>query len=264
MKVIMLDKYKTIYELIMMSLALIVSVLVIRELTLPLSEHEKLLYRIIDWTVLVIFASDYFVRLCYAQDKKIFLRKNIPELIAIIPFDSIFRLARLFRLVRLFRFIRAIVILRRFSETFFGVLRTNNLQYVVLITVGIILLGAIGIQHLERGIGHIQTFGDALWWSLVTTTTVGYGDISPKTAGGRVLAAFLMIVGIGFLGLLTGTIATYFIDQVSSKEEVSLDNELKVLIKSRIDNLQNFNTQEVEELVQFIKSYNSKNKEVDF
>lgn len=253
----MLDKYKTIYELIMVLLALSVSVLTIRELALTLSEQEIRIYRIIDWTVLVIFAADYFVRLYCAQNKKIFLRKNIPELIAIIPFDSIFRLARLCRLARLFRFVRVTVILRRFSGTLFGILRTNGLQYVVLITAGIILLGAIGIQYFEK---HIETFGDALWWSLVTTTTVGYGDISPKTTGGRILAAFLMIAGIGFLGLLTGTIATYFINQLSNNGKASLDDEVKVLMKSRIDDLQNLQTQEVEELVQLIKSYSSKDK----
>ena len=55
-------------------------------------------------------------------------------------------------------------------------------------------------------------FFDAIWWSFVTTTTVGYGDISPSTNIGRLIAAILMIIGIGLIGSLTSTITTYFIN----------------------------------------------------
>ncbi len=54
-----------------------------------------------------------------------------------------------------------------------------------------------------------MTFPDALWWSYVTATTVGYGDLSPVSTGGRIIASLLMLTGIGFLSLLTGTIASF-------------------------------------------------------
>jgi hypothetical protein len=67
----------------------------------------------------------------------------------------------------------------------------------------VILWSSVGIFMMENGINdHIQTFSDAIWWSIVTTTTVGYGDISPVSIGGRIIAVFLMITGIGMIGTL--------------------------------------------------------------
>ena len=262
LKINKLEKLRLPYELIMISLAIAVSVLVLRELILPLSEEEIRSYQIFDWVVLAAFAIDYFVRLLLSEDKKAFVKKNIPELIAIIPFDNIFRLARLvrvIRLARLFRLFRAAVILRRFSDTFFGILKTNGLHFVLLITVGIILIGSYAIMYLEKDAGHINDFGDALWWSLVTTTTVGYGDISPSTTGGRLLAGFLMIFGIGFLGMLTGAIATFFVEQlVRKKRPDSLNSDIKELIKTRIDNLEHLEQEEVDEVLQIINLYRGK------
>jgi voltage-gated potassium channel len=56
-----------------------------------------------------------------------------------------------------------------------------------------------------------QTLGDGLWWSLVTLSTVGYGDIVPHTAWGRVVGAAVIVLGVTFLSLLTATITTYFV-----------------------------------------------------
>lgn len=212
------DKYKKLvlpYELLMISLAVTVAVLVLRELIVPLTEEQIRLYRTIDYIILILFAGDYFVRLYLTKNRKAFIKNHIPELIAIIPFDNIFRMARLVRLVRLVRLLRAMVILRRFSGTFFGILRTNGLQYVLAATVSVILAGAVGIYYLERHSEQINTFGDALWWAVITSTTVGYGDIAPITIGGRLVAIVLMVVGVAFIGVLTATIATFFISQIS-------------------------------------------------
>lgn len=241
----------------MVSLAITVAVLVFREFFVPLTDEDWRQHRLLNLAILIVFAIDYFTRLLLAKDKKTFIKRHIPELIAIIPLDIIFQLARmvhLIRLVRLFRLFRALVIFRRFSGTFFGILRTNGLQYVILLTTGIALLGALGIQYLERDTGQIQSFGYALWWSVVTITTVGYGDIAPITTGGRILAGLMMIAGIGFLGMLTGTIATYFVDQVIKKKTTSsLNDEVKDLIKSKVDALESLDEQELERLIELIK-----------
>ncbi|MCL0080908.1 ion transporter [Peptococcaceae bacterium] len=254
------QKLKTIYELIMISLAILVAVLLFREFFVPISTAELYLHRYINLTVLLIFAADYFVRFFHAKNKKTFVKKNIPELIAIIPFETIFqlaRLARLVRLVRLIRLFRAAVIFRRYSDTLFGILRTNSLQYIILATTAIALLGALGIQIFEKDTGTVNDFNDALWWSVVTITTVGYGDIAPVTTGGRILAAFLMIVGIGFLGMITGTIATYFVDKIlKNKATLTLNDEVKQLILSQTERLETLDKQQLEHLVELIRFYN--------
>ena len=252
-----------IYELFMAFLALIVVAILFVEFTRPLTEEqESILFRI-DLTILLIFAVDYFYRLVRAKNKWVFIKSNIFDLIAIMPFDKAFRIARLARLIRLARMtrfarftklIRLFAFARRFGNTFFGVLKTNGLIYMIIITFIIILVGAFGILAIEPG---MVTFGDALWWSLVTTTTVGYGDISPETPGGRILAGILMIVGIGFLGMVTGSIATFFLDRLSSsKNEVkkSFAEEQLQFIKKQLDDIENMNQEDIEALTVSIKN----------
>lgn len=79
---------------------------------------------------------------------------------------------------------------------------------VLLIVCFVALAGSAGFVYFEKDI----PFPDALWWVVVTLTTVGYGDISPATAGGRIVGAAVMIVGIGFLGILTASIASIFVE----------------------------------------------------
>ncbi len=73
---------------------------------------------------------------------------------------------------------------------------------------------------------NIRNFGDALWWAVVTVTTVGYGDTYPVTAGGRGVAVVLMLVGIGLIGTLTATVASYFVEEQADKEKVDLTQRL--------------------------------------
>lgn len=154
-----------------------------------------------------IFVVDYAVRLALSRDRRAFARRNIADLVAILPLD-LFRIARVARLARLVRLARAFTVLWRVSRHVRGVLSTNGLAYVLGTSVAVVLLGAGGILAVEPG---ITDLGDAIWWSVVTATTVGYGDIAPTSGVGRLLASALMVIGIGTIGMVTGSIATYFI-----------------------------------------------------
>jgi voltage-gated potassium channel Kch len=67
------------------------------------------------------------------------------------------------------------------------------------------------LRRRKRG-ETVKTAGDALWWAIVTVTTVGYGDVSPATAEGRLIAVALMLIGIGVISALTATIASFFVE----------------------------------------------------
>ena len=87
--------------------------------------------------------------------------------------------------------------------------RRENLHRIIFIIVFVLFFGSSAFVYFEKKID----FPDALWWSIVTMTTVGYGDISPETTGGRIVGFIVMLMGIGFLGLLTATIASAFIEK---------------------------------------------------
>ncbi|WP_289182966.1 potassium channel family protein [uncultured Dubosiella sp.] len=93
-------------------------------------------------------------------------------------------------------------------------MNTNGLKYVLLLSVSAILLATLGMMYLEG-----MSFEDALWWSFVTTTTVGYGDLSPASGPGRIVASILMLVGIGLIGSLTSSITSYFMKENPETEE---------------------------------------------
>ncbi len=96
-----------------------------------------------------------------------------------------------------------------------------------------------------------MTFSDALWWNMVTTTTVGYGDISPETPGGRILAGILMIVGIGFLGMVTGSVATCFVDNLSkcqAEAKATIVDEQIEHVKRKLDIIETLSDKEMEYL----------------
>lgn len=198
-------KYKILYEIVMSVLSLVVISVLFIEFQYTLADDTTIIFYMIDQVILLIFAIDYFTRLYCNQDKKKYIKSNIVELIAIIPFGTMFRAVRIIRILRLLRFVS---VLGRAYKKFSKFLNTNGLNYALSVTSVITLIGTVAIKFTEN-----MTLKDALWWTFVTITTVGYGDISPSTGLGRVIASILMLVGIGCIGMLTGTIATFFIKE---------------------------------------------------
>jgi voltage-gated potassium channel len=87
----------------------------------------------------------------------------------------------------------------------------KRLGAVALVALGVVIVGAAIAYRAEHARNaEFKTFGDALWWAIVTLTTVGYGDVVPKTTGGRVDGIMIMITGVAVLGLLAGSLASFF------------------------------------------------------
>jgi Ion channel. len=173
-------------------------------------------YSIIDNSILIIFAIDYFVRLFYAKDKKRFFKENIFDLLSIIPVNNLFyvfrmaRIGRAFRLLKLLRIFRLVGLTGRLHKF----LKTNGLVYYLYISLTVILIASSLYCISEK-----VSFGTALWWSITTATTVGYGDVSPTTGLGKAAAVLLMFLGIGFIGMLTSSLTNFF--------DTSTDNNLE-------------------------------------
>jgi voltage-gated potassium channel len=111
-------------------------------------------------------------------------------------FVVLLRLARLARLVMASRGARRLF---------------DRLGRVAAVAIGVVILGSLVAYYAEHPVNpEFATFGDALWWGIVTLTTVGYGDIVPQTATGRWAAVIIMITGIAVLGVLAGSLASFF------------------------------------------------------
>ncbi|WP_260412610.1 potassium channel family protein [Alkalihalobacillus sp. TS-13] len=94
---------------------------------------------------------------------------------------------------------------------------------------------------------NFESFEDALWWSIVTLTTVGYGDLYPVTTVGRLIASFLMFVGIGLIGVITGMVASFF----SNAKE--LPEELRD-VRESIDNYPSLTNGEIDLMIRKLES----------
>ena len=227
---------KTAYSISITILAIISIILAVLDIAgkIPISDPP---YKQIDTGILLIFVADYAVRFVRADDRKAFFKQNIPDLLAIIPFSSMFSALRVFRVLRIAkasrllkftRLIRAGALTAKIRRRISGVLKTNGLVYLLYVN-GALVLAASGVMMCTEG----MTFPDALWWSIVTCTTVGYGDISPSTALGRITAVILMMFGIGFIGMLTSSITTYF--TTHHEPERQKDDTLEALLASASD-----------------------------
>uniref|UniRef100_UPI002621A8FA ion channel n=1 Tax=uncultured Lactobacillus sp. TaxID=153152 RepID=UPI002621A8FA len=191
----------------------------------------------VDNIILVIFAIDYFSRLFLAKDKKKFFKENIFDLLSIIPVSGLFaffriarisRAARLVRLLSLFRLVGLAGKLKKF-------LHTNGLIYWIYLSLALLIIGAGAYSISEDA-----SLGQSFWWAIATATTVGYGDISPHTLVGKIVAFILMLVGIGVIGMLTSSITTYFVK--NNTDESGQQEKLDQII----DELRNIKDQNAE------------------
>ena len=159
-----------------------------------------------------LFLIDYVISLAVAPDRASWFFRHLHELaIVILP---------MLRPLRLLRLITLIGVLQRVAG---NALRGRVVTYVIAASALLVYIGALAMYDAEQGVPNatIESFGDAAWWAIVTITTVGYGDLAPVTATGRVIAVGLMIGGIALLGTVTATLASWLVDKVSAQDTKS-------------------------------------------
>ena len=219
-----MSKKEKLYNFTMAILAVISIILVILDYASVINLDTGV-WMWIDNGILVVFAIDYFYRLTIAKNKWSFFKHNIFDLLSIISvngFFTLFRLARLARLTRLLRVLRLVGLTGRLRK----ILYTNDLIYLLYTSLSLLIIGAITYSMTE----HVS-LAQSFWWAIATATTVGYGDISPHTFVGKIVALVLMLVGIGVIGMLTSSITTYFVreDNKSNDKDVQLEKIMQKL-----------------------------------
>jgi len=171
----------------------------------------------VDSIIAPIFVTDFLYRLLTAKSKfhYVFRAWGWADLLAAVPTLGIFRVFRVIRVGALLRRVDGEVIARelyagRAASTFFATM------FLVLV---VIEFAGMGVYYVERGVpgSNIATGGDAVWWGLVTITTVGYGDRFPVSPNGRVVGTLLLFAGIALFSVLTGFIANQFLAPRSTR-----------------------------------------------
>jgi voltage-gated potassium channel len=211
-----------ILVLTILSLAIMVVML------LPLSEQTIVLLRVYDNLVCIIFLIDFAYTLFTSPKKSDYFigERGWLDLLGSIPSFGFFQLGALLRLARLSRLARIARLMRgeNKKQLVEDVLQ-NRGQYAafitILLTIIVLTVSSVLVLQFESKdpAASIQTGGDALWYSIVTITTVGYGDFYPVTGPGRVAGMFIMFAGVGIIGALASLLSSLLVGGGSQAEE---------------------------------------------
>lgn len=188
--------------------------------TLPdLKPATRHLLHIVEVITIILFTIEYLLRIIVADRKFkfIFSFYGVIDLLAILPFyiasgvdlRSI-RVFRLFRLVRAFKLLRYSTAVQRFRRAFAAV--KEELILFLIATAFLLFVSSVGIYYFENPVQpeQFKSIFHSLWWSVITLTTVGYGDIYPITIGGRIFTFFMLMLGLGIIAIPTGLISSAF------------------------------------------------------
>ncbi|MFJ1705033.1 potassium channel family protein [Kitasatospora sp. NPDC088346] len=174
----------------------------------------------VEWGVWAAFAADYGTRLLLADRRWQFVRSS--------PLDLASVVLPLVQPLRLLRLVSTLLLAGRRVRMASQVRLTT---YVAGAVLGLLVFGSLAVLEIERSspTATIRTLDDALWWSFTTMTTVGYGDLTPTTGLGRLLAVALMLSGIALLGVVTANIAAWFVARFEAEDRLDHVNHRAIL-----------------------------------
>ena len=182
-----------------------------------------------------LFFTEWLLGLILAKSTReyAFNFTRILDLLSTIPIGQYFQGFRLFRLTRLIKLVRVVLRAKRYNGP------GKSLVRVLSVVGATTFAGAYTIMIVEGSSGSenvsILSFGDALWWSLVTISTVGYGDLYPVTTGGRIVAVFLIVAGVGVCGYIAG-----FMANLMSEGDDSEEIDRLIRVEKKLDIMANY------------------------
>ena len=201
-----------------MQLLILFSIITFTVETLPnLEADTRKFLHATEVVIVIIFTIEYLLRL-YVSDRKlgyVLSFYGVIDLLAILPFYlasgidlrslRVFRMFRLFRLLKLLRFGGA---MRRLARAF--IIAKEEIILFSVVTLMLLYLSAVGIYYFEH-IAQPEAFKSvihSLWWAVTTLTTVGYGDVYPITAGGKIFTFIILMIGLGIVAIPAGLLAS--------------------------------------------------------
>lgn len=249
---------KALYEYFIGLISLMYALMLIIELFISVPEEVTISFYYVENIIRLIFIGDVIARFAIAKGKKTFIIKNIIDLISIISlrmyilaakYSHITILIKPYMVIKLIKAFMIVILIYKFKIKVKDEIRKNKFNFLIVISVIIIVIGAVIISIIE-GI----SLADALWWSFVTFTTVGYGDVLLKTPLGKTIAVLLMIIGIGVIGVITTTLTLYIVNGERRKSRPTYKDEVIENIKEKLDNYEELTNEDLDFIISIIKS----------
>lgn len=211
-------------ELPMLVLSLLLVPIIVVPIVVTIPPAWEFAWESVGWVIWAAFALELTVKTFLAPRRLHHLRTHwFDVVIVFVPF---LRAVRIFYALRALQLLRLAGLAAKVGELIRDLFGRRGMPYALLVGGILILSSTIAVTIAERGHGGtIDNFGTALWWAVVTATTVGYGDVAPVTPAGRGIAVFVMCVGITLFGLFTANVAAFLLQSggnTDGRKEVTL------------------------------------------
>jgi voltage-gated potassium channel len=239
---IAVERHNHAYLLFMLILSVLALAALAVEAAFPLDAGTRSLLGYADTTICAVFFLDFLILFFRAESKrKYMLTWGWIDLLSCIPMLDAARWGRAARVMRIFRVLRGLRSVRIVSHFVLEHRAQSGLLAVSLLSITILCIASISVLHFEADAegNNIKSPEDALWWAVVTITTVGYGDKFPTTSEGRLVGTALMIAGVGLFSTFSGLIAAWFLApgrQAAQDERTAIRQEIAELKRIVLEN----------------------------
>lgn len=212
------------YLLFMLALSLFALFILGVDTLFKLDPRTHAIFEYLDLGVCLLFLADFLISFARAQSKTgYFFRWGWLDLLSSIPMVDALRWGRLARILRIIRVLRGL----RSAKVLVDLLLARRAQSgalgAALLSLLLAVFASIAILQLETAPeSNIRSAEDALWWTVTTLTTVGYGDLYPVTSEGRLLAGLVMVAGVGLFGAFSGLVASWLLRPAERQQDTEL------------------------------------------
>lgn len=221
--------YGRLFDVILLCLIFLSVLLVMLESVKSLDEKYHTFLYVSEWIITIFFTIEYVLRIISIKKPKDYILSfyGIIDLIAVfpmylsffIPGSQVLAVVRALRLLRLFRVLNLASFTGQESHLKLAIKasRRKITVFVYFVIIVSCLLGAL-MYVVEKGENGFQSIPDSIYWVIVTLTTVGYGDITPITAAGKIIASAIMVMGYGIIAVSTGIVTAEYTNAINNKK----------------------------------------------
>jgi voltage-gated potassium channel len=222
--------YGRLFDLVLLILIFFSVLLVMLETVKSLDDKYHTFLHISEWVITIFFTIEYILRIISTKKPKEYVRSfyGIIDLIAVLPMylsffipgSQVLAVVRALRLLRLFRVLNLASFTGQESHLKLAIKASRKKITVFIYFVIIVscLLGAL-MYVVEQGENGFESIPSSIYWVIVTLTTVGYGDITPITTLGKIIASIIMVMGYGIIAVPTGIVTAEYANAINTKKK---------------------------------------------